>query len=103
MKISAYLNIAYKASSLVDPIRKQIIRLTILIIFSREVTITDVNNIEKKLRQAMDMILVKKKRIAIAKKQMANNSIDTVKQSIWGMLASATSRKQESRHLIMNL
>ncbi|XP_044751698.1 Golgi pH regulator [Coccinella septempunctata] len=64
--------------------------------FMREVNISDVHNIEKKLRQAMDMILVKKKRIAIAKKQMANNSLDSVKQSIWGMIASATSRKQEN-------
>ncbi|KAL3284881.1 hypothetical protein HHI36_019018 [Cryptolaemus montrouzieri] len=64
--------------------------------FIREVTISDVHNIEKKLKQAMDMILVKKKRIAVAKKQAANNSLHSVKQGIWSMLSSATSRKQEN-------
>lgn len=64
----------------------------------REVSLADVTNIEKRLMQTMDMIIMKKKRIAISRRQkMSNNDYNRRKQGIWGMIYSGGSdRNQES-------
>lgn len=71
---------------------------TLLFCFFREVSLADVTNIEKRLMQTMDMIVMKKKRIAISRKQkMVNNDYNRRKQGIWGMIYSVGSdRNQES-------
>ncbi|XP_037520173.1 Golgi pH regulator [Rhipicephalus sanguineus] len=60
--------------------------------FMRVVTLTDVQNMEKKLLQTLDVIIMKKKRIALAirekQKQSASGRQTT---GIWGMLQSVTS------------
>nr|CAD7261094.1 unnamed protein product [Timema shepardi] len=60
--------------------------------FMRPVTLSDLQSIEKRLMQTMDMILVKKKRITLAKKgSVVNDSQNSPKQSgIWGMLRTVT-------------
>lgn len=67
-------------------------------VLSREVSAADVANVEKKLMQTMEMIVMKKKRIAIARKQsMESNDYGRRKQGLWGMLYSVGSDKtQES-------
>lgn len=64
--------------------------------FMREVSPADVTNIEKRLMQTMDMIVMKRKRIAILKKQsQEKTSKEGVKEKIgiWGMLTSVTSNR----------
>jgi len=53
---------------------------------------SDVQAIEKRLLQTMDMILVKKKRIALAKKGSVVNGAQNNPSSsgIWGMLKTVT-------------
>lgn len=61
--------------------------------FMRPVTNTDLQAIEKRLMQTMDMILVKKKRIALAKRGSMSNSgqgKNGSNQGIWGMLRTVT-------------
>lgn len=67
-------------------------------IFYSEVSNSDVMNIEKRLKQTMDMIVIRKKRIAIAKRQAMEKVNDSVnRKSIWGMFTSVGSnRNQES-------
>lgn len=66
--------------------------------FYREVSITDVTNIEKRLMQTMDMIVMKKKKIAISQRQaMESNEYGRRKHGLWGMLYSVGSdRNHES-------
>ncbi|KAF2904301.1 hypothetical protein ILUMI_01866 [Ignelater luminosus] len=64
--------------------------------FIREVSPADVTSIEKRLMQTMDMIVMKKKRVAIAKKQTsAKMARDGSRErfGIWGMLTSVTSNR----------
>uniref|UniRef100_U5EKS7 Putative g-protein coupled receptor n=1 Tax=Corethrella appendiculata TaxID=1370023 RepID=U5EKS7_9DIPT len=56
--------------------------------FIRPVSQSDVINIERKLMQTIDMILVKKKRIALDRRRNKTNT----KTGIWGMLSSVTQR-----------
>lgn len=61
--------------------------------FMRPVTNTDLQAIEKRVMQTMDMILVKKKRIALAKRGSTSNSgqgKNGSNQGIWGMLKTVT-------------
>lgn len=63
----------------------------------------DVMNIEKRLMQAMDMIVMKKKRIAIAKKQSFDkvNEGMSKRSGLWSMIYSGgNSRSQESKFRI---
>lgn len=55
--------------------------------FIRPVSQTDVLTLERRLLLTMDMILAKKKRIAINRKQ---NKSHAMRQGIWGMLSSVT-------------
>lgn len=59
-------------------------------------------SIEKRLMQTMDMIIIKKRRIAQAKKSIPND--DGQKKGIWGVLASVGTSKgnQESKFLNNN-
>lgn len=56
--------------------------------FIRPVLQSDVANIERRLMQTMDMILVKKKRIALDRRRTKPNA----KPGIWGMISSVTQR-----------
>lgn len=55
-------------------------------------------NIEKRLMQAMDMITLKKKRIAIAKRQSMDKINDSMgRTGLWGMIyPGGSNRNQES-------
>lgn len=55
--------------------------------FIRPVSQADVLTLERRLLLTMDMILAKKKRIAIDRKQ---NKTHQTRQGIWGMLSSVT-------------
>lgn len=56
--------------------------------FIRPVLQSDVANIERRLMQTMDMVLVKKKRIALDRRRTKPNA----KPGIWGMISSVTQR-----------
>lgn len=56
--------------------------------FMRVVTATDVQNMEKKLLQTLDVIIMKKKRMAVAQREKQSVSS---RKGIWGMLQSVTS------------
>lgn len=56
--------------------------------FMRVVTATDVQNMEKKLLQTLDVIIMKKKRMAIAQREKQSVSS---RKGIWGMLQSVAS------------
>ncbi|XP_044728648.1 Golgi pH regulator [Chrysoperla carnea] len=60
--------------------------------FIRNVSESDVLSIEKKLMHTMDMILVKKKRIALAKKKSLTTNKEHLnkKSGLWNMLSSVT-------------
>ncbi|CAH1119569.1 unnamed protein product [Phaedon cochleariae] len=66
--------------------------------FMREVSESDVISLEKRLMQTMDMILNRKKRIAIAKRESSERVDDSVnKKGFWGMLSSVrVNRSQEN-------
>lgn len=57
--------------------------------FIRPVSQADVLTVERRLLMTMDMILAKKKRIALDRRQ---NKTHSVKQGIWGMISSVTQR-----------
>lgn len=60
----------------------------------RDVSETDVLNIEKRLLQTMNMILIRKKRLVTAKKQ-SQSQIDSSKmRGIWGIFSM--DKQQES-------
>lgn len=64
--------------------------------FMREVSVTDVLNVEKRLKQTMDMIVIRKKRLALAKRQSMEKVNDSInKRGIWGMLSSITTNKHQ--------
>lgn len=62
--------------------------------FIRPVSQTDVVTLERRLLLTMDMILAKKKRIVIDRKQ---NKSHQTKQGIWGMLSSVVASGTESK------
>ena len=65
--------------------------------FIHPVTQNDVINIERKLLQTMDMILAKKKRIALERRNRLKKP-NTTKNSIWGLLTSSvTNTGSESK------
>jgi hypothetical protein len=67
--------------------------------FIREVSIADVMNIEKRLMQAMDMIVIKKKRIAIAKRQSLEKINEGMgrRSGLWSMIyPTGNNRNQEN-------
>ncbi|XP_030759884.1 Golgi pH regulator [Sitophilus oryzae] len=63
--------------------------------FMRDVSEADVLNIEKRLIQTMDMIVIRKKRIAIIKKQYSQEKVNSAsKKGLWGMLYSVTGTRE---------
>lgn len=71
--------------------------------FMRPVSYTDVQSIERRLLQTMDMIVAKKKRIALAKKGEMPGQNEN-RSRLWGMLAPLGGNKgsQESRFSLVN-
>lgn len=69
----------------------------------REVSEADVLNVEKKLMQTMDMILIRKKRLAIAKKEASKKINDNgKKKGIWALLSpTGLNRSQESKQKVL--
>jgi golgi pH regulator len=63
--------------------------------FIHPVTQNDCNNTERKLMQTMDMILAKKKRIQIEKRNRLKQP-NTTKNSIWGLITSVTNKSSNS-------
>jgi hypothetical protein len=70
----------------------------------RPVMPSHVQAIEKRLLQTIDMILVKKKRIALAKKGTVVNGAQNAHSSygIWGMLKTVTSVSKGSGESILS-
>ncbi|XP_067674623.1 Golgi pH regulator A-like [Haliotis asinina] len=60
--------------------------------FVRHVTETDIQSIEKRLLQTLDIIIMKKKRIALAEREnLRQASISKSSGGLWGMLKNVTS------------
>lgn len=59
------------------------------IYYYRPVSQSDVLTLERRLMLTLDMILIKKKRIAVDKRQ---NKPTNSKAGIWGMISSVTQR-----------
>ncbi|XP_035507468.1 Golgi pH regulator isoform X3 [Scophthalmus maximus] len=68
--------------------------------FLRNVTDSDILALERRLLQTMDMIISKKKRIAMTRRQMYQRGEDQNKQTgFWGMIKSVTSTQTGSENL----
>lgn len=68
--------------------------------FLRNVTDADILALERRLLQTMDMIVSKKKRIAMTRRQMYQRGEDQNKQTgFWGMIKSVTSAQSGSENL----
>uniref|UniRef100_A0A3P9HNT8 G protein-coupled receptor 89B n=3 Tax=Oryzias TaxID=8089 RepID=A0A3P9HNT8_ORYLA len=68
--------------------------------FLRNVTDGDILALERRLLQTMDMIVSKKKRIAMTRRQMYQRGEDQNKQTgFWGMIKSVTSTQSGSENL----
>jgi hypothetical protein len=67
--------------------------------FIHPVTQNDVINTERKLYQTIDMILAKKKRIALEKKNRQKNP-NTTKNSFWGLLSSVANKSSGSESML---
>lgn len=63
--------------------------------FIHPVTQNDVINNERKLMQTMDMILAKKKRCAIERRNRLKQP-NTTKNSFWGLITSVTNKSMNS-------
>lgn len=63
--------------------------------FIHPVTQNDVINNERKLMQTMDMIVAKKKRIAVERRNRLKQP-NTTKNSIWGLITSVTNKSINS-------
>ncbi|XP_034937165.1 Golgi pH regulator [Chelonus insularis] len=66
--------------------------------FMRPVSCSDVQVIEKRLLQTMDMIVAKKKRIALAKKSDVMSKAET-RSRLWGMLSPLTSMTEHRENV----
>lgn len=69
---------------------------------SRPVSQSDVLSIERRLMLTLDMILAKKKRIAVDKR---HNKPSSSKAGLWGMISSVTQRPAgaESKYKILSM
>lgn len=66
-------------------------------IFFREVSLSDIAAVEKRLMQAMEMIVIKKKRIAIARRQSLEKPQDSLKRGLWSMFSISSNKNVESK------
>lgn len=73
--------------------------------FMRPVSYADVQAIERRLLQTMDMIIAKKKRIALAKRGEVKSSQTDSRSRLWGMLTPLAVMKggQESKFKYLQL
>lgn len=73
------------------------------IFFPRPVSLSDIQATEKRLLQTLDMILAKKKRIALAKKgsKSKSNQVDNNKTGWWGVLRTVTAVGQTPSESIL--
>uniref|UniRef100_A0A8C1UVM0 Golgi pH regulator n=1 Tax=Cyprinus carpio TaxID=7962 RepID=A0A8C1UVM0_CYPCA len=70
--------------------------------FLRNVTDSDILALERRLLQTMDMIVSKKKRIAMTRRQMYQRGEEQNKQTgFWGMIKSVTSSPSGSENLFV--
>ncbi|KXJ27213.1 Golgi pH regulator [Exaiptasia diaphana] len=73
---------------------------TYMTFFMRHVTDSDIQSLEKRLAQTMDMVLSKKKRIALARKESQRFAASSqVKSGLWGMFSNVSSRMENTSHL----
>lgn len=72
--------------------------IDLICFFFRPVTPADVQSIEKRLLQTMDMIIIKKKRIALAKR--GSTSRGAFGQGIWGMLKNVATNSNSSESIL---
>ncbi|KAL3886675.1 hypothetical protein ACJMK2_026655 [Sinanodonta woodiana] len=64
---------------------------TSMFYFIRHVTDSEIQGIEKRLMQTMDMLINKKKRICFAKRESLRQASQNIGGGIWGMLKTVTS------------
>ncbi|XP_046464251.1 Golgi pH regulator-like [Daphnia pulex] len=80
---------------------------TSMAVFMRPVTHTDIQIVERKLMQTMDMIVVKKKRIALmerdSRSQKNRNTKETSTLGVWSMLKSVASVRVSSSENLSSL
>jgi golgi pH regulator len=74
--------------------------LTTMTYFIHPVTQNDVINTERKLTQTIDMILAKKKRVALEKRNRLKQP-NTTKNSIWGLITSVTNKSTNSESKLL--
>ncbi|XP_074652271.1 Golgi pH regulator A-like isoform X2 [Tubulanus polymorphus] len=67
--------------------------------FVREVTDSDVQVLEKRLMQTMDMILIKKKRIAIAVRENQSTNYASSSGGIWGRIKNTVTYSSSSENV----
>lgn len=63
---------------------------TSMFCFIRHVTDAEIQGIEKRLMQTMDMIMNKKRRIALAKRENLRSASQNIGGGLWGMLKNVT-------------
>ena len=63
-----------------------------------QVTNNDVLQIEKKLLQNLEKILVKKRKIAVAERELLNREGSETEENWWGRLKAATSVLKPTRN-----
>ncbi|XP_060606517.1 Golgi pH regulator A-like [Ruditapes philippinarum] len=63
---------------------------TSMFCFIRHVTDAEIQGIEKRLMQTMDMIMNKKRRIALAKRENLRSASQNIGGGLWGMLKTVT-------------
>ncbi|KAM9485382.1 Golgi pH regulator-like [Salvelinus alpinus] len=69
--------------------------------FLRNVTESDILALERRLLQTMDMVISKKKRIAMTRRQMYQRGEDQNKQTgFWGMIKSVTTSPTHSENIL---
>lgn len=64
--------------------------------FIHPVSQSDVMNIERRLMQTIDMLLAKKKRIALDRRR---NKTTNTKQGLWGMIKTVTNKPAGSESI----
>lgn len=74
-------------------------------IFFRPVSLSDMQATEKKLLQTIDMIIVKKKRIALAKKgsKSKTNQLEDSRTGWWGVLKTVTTIGRNSSESMLKI
>lgn len=59
-------------------------------VFYRKVSPSDMQLTERRLMQTMDMIIAKKKRIALSKAKLRSGTLQDSRQGWWGRILTAT-------------